>query len=349
MTATARALLCVASCCACTAPVSAPPLPHLARTIPMPGIAGAGGGRLDHLDYDRTTGRLFLAAVGCDSLEVIDLRAGRHLQRIAELPEPQGVAVVPRAGAAARVFVGCGGDGSVRAYDAASLAALGSVFAGDDADNVHWDPRTARVWVGCGGARGGAVVAIDPETMAVVAHTELPAHAEGFRLDEASARMFVNVPGADGGAAVLLADRERGAVEATCRLRGAAANFPLCHVAALHAVLLVCRDPSVLLVLDDRTGDELARVSCVADGDDVFFDEATGNVLVIGGEGGLEVFAMPARGTLQRVGVVPLPPRARTGLLVSERRALYVAVPRQQDGTDAAVLEFLLDPGASAR
>lgn len=74
-------------------PVFAEPgeLLQLTQTIALPDVRG----RIDHLDIDLDGGRLFVAALGNNSVEVIDLRAGRRSARLEHLREPQGVAYVP--------------------------------------------------------------------------------------------------------------------------------------------------------------------------------------------------------------------------------------------------------------
>jgi len=57
----------------------------LARTIELP----AGRGRIDHLAADVEGGRLFVAAPGADSLEVVDLQTGQRVDRIRSLHEPR--------------------------------------------------------------------------------------------------------------------------------------------------------------------------------------------------------------------------------------------------------------------
>src|SRR5438552_3463302 len=59
----------------------------LARRIELPSVEG----RLDHMAVDVDGARLFVAALGSDSVEVVDLRAGRRVDRIRSLHEPQGV------------------------------------------------------------------------------------------------------------------------------------------------------------------------------------------------------------------------------------------------------------------
>ena len=59
------------------------------QTIPMPGVSG----RMDHLGVDVEGGRLFAAALGNtqNTVEVIDLKAGKRIFSISGQSMPQGV------------------------------------------------------------------------------------------------------------------------------------------------------------------------------------------------------------------------------------------------------------------
>src|SRR2546430_1784033 len=67
-----------------------PGLLELVATIPMPAVKG----RIDHLAFDAKHRRLFIAALGNDTLEVIDVNANRLEKSIAGFGEPQGVLYV---------------------------------------------------------------------------------------------------------------------------------------------------------------------------------------------------------------------------------------------------------------
>ena len=57
---------------------------RLVQTIPIPGVVG----RIDHMAVDLKGQRLFVVALGSNSLEILDLRAAKHIYRIRELKEP---------------------------------------------------------------------------------------------------------------------------------------------------------------------------------------------------------------------------------------------------------------------
>jgi len=60
-------------------------------TIPLDGVEG----RFDHFSLDARGQRLFVAALGNDTVEVVDLTAGKVTQHIKDLRAPQGIAFAP--------------------------------------------------------------------------------------------------------------------------------------------------------------------------------------------------------------------------------------------------------------
>ena len=60
-------------------------------TVPLPGVSG----RIDHLAFDPESRRLFVAALGNNTVEVIDTAGNLHVRSLSALHhEPQGIAVV---------------------------------------------------------------------------------------------------------------------------------------------------------------------------------------------------------------------------------------------------------------
>src|SRR5437868_15402062 len=87
------ALLC---CCAAgTCNAQSAPL-KLKQTIPLPGVEG----RIDHFASDPSGQRLFVCALGNNTVEVLDLQKGERVHTITGLGAPQGIAYVPEIGRA---------------------------------------------------------------------------------------------------------------------------------------------------------------------------------------------------------------------------------------------------------
>ena len=62
----------------------------LVQTIELPNVEG----RIDHLAADVAAQRLYVAALGNNTVEVLDLKTGTHAKSLAGFREPQGIAVV---------------------------------------------------------------------------------------------------------------------------------------------------------------------------------------------------------------------------------------------------------------
>src|SRR5436853_1665167 len=61
----------------------------LVGTIGLPNVEG----RIDHLAVDEDAQRLYVAALGNNTVEVLDLKGRRHLKSVPGFREPQGIAV----------------------------------------------------------------------------------------------------------------------------------------------------------------------------------------------------------------------------------------------------------------
>jgi len=284
----------------------------LARTIDLPAVTG----RIDHLDIDLEGNRLFVAALAAGSLEVIDLRTGKRSGRFAPLSEPQGVVYLP---ARHRVVVASGGSGRVEAYESAPSAAA-SVGGLDDADNLRFDARADRVFVGY----GRALAVLDPHTLAVTRRIELRGHPEAFELEPSGRRMFVNVPSA---AEIAVIDRARGTIASTWPVTGAAGNFPMALDEPSSRLYIATRRPALLQAYDTTTGKRVAEFPICADPDDLFFDAQRQQLYAVCGQGVVDVVARRATDRYEVVERSQTAPGARTGLYVAQLSTLFVAVP----------------------
>jgi DNA-binding beta-propeller fold protein YncE len=162
------------------------PTLQLEAKIPLGDVRG----RIDHMAVDLARQRLFVAALGHDSLAVVDLKAQRLDRLMSGLREPQGVGYDP---ATDMVYVANAGDGSVRLLKGADLSLAGRIELGSDADNVRVDSKARHVFIGHG---DGALAVIDADSRKAIASASLNAHPESFQLDANTDRIFVNVPSA---------------------------------------------------------------------------------------------------------------------------------------------------------
>jgi DNA-binding beta-propeller fold protein YncE len=273
-------------------------------------------GRLDHLDIDLEGNRLFLAALGAGSLEVIDLSARGRVARITPLAEPQGVAYL----AASHRLIVADGGGRVEAYDKMVSGAAATSANLDDADNVRFDATVNQLMVGsC-----QALTVLDPRTLRVVRKWDLAGHPEAFEIERGGRFIYVNVPSA---AQIAVIDRQSDKVVASWPVTGASGNFAMALDESSHRVFVATRRPPLLIAVDTENGKRVGEIAICGDADDLFFDSRRQQLYAICGEGRVEVIRQRGADHYVVVERVQTSPGARTGLFVPGLSTLFVAVP----------------------
>jgi hypothetical protein len=298
------------------------------REIPLLGVEG----RIDHFSVDVPGRRLFVAALGNGSVEILDILRGERRAEIKELHEPQGVYYDSTTG---RLYVATAGDGKLRVYEGKSLTTQNTIEFGSDADNVRYDQKTGDIWVGYGDGGIGIVNSAGKKVGSILLGT----HPESFRFRENGEYVYVNVPKQFG---IIVVDRKKRAIVGKWTLGGSFANYPLALNDADRRLFVGCRFPARLVVLDTDSGRIITTLPTVGDSDDVFYDAGRRLVYVIGGEGAVEVFWQRDPNNYERVERITTAPGARTGLFVSALQRLFVAVPHR--GTEPAKILIYRTP-----
>jgi YVTN family beta-propeller protein len=298
---------------------------RLEKTIELPNV-----GRIDHLSVDVAGGRIFVSALGNNTVEVIDTKAGTRVKTIGGLQEPQGVLYVPLTD---RLYVANSRDGSVRIFDGNSYAFLKTLDYGDDADNLRYDSDHNRIYVGYG---SGALAEIDEEGNKV-GETKLDAHPESFQLEKDSPRIYVNLPKSR---KIAVVDRDARTILATWPLGMMLANYPMALDQADHRLFVITRYPARLLVFDTATGKTVQRLPAVGDCDDVFYDKGRKRIYAIGGEGAISVFEQQDPDHYKESAKITTVKGARTGFFSPELDRLFLAVRRQ--GTQPASIRVFV-------
>src|SRR5260370_14459884 len=116
---------------------------QLIQKIPVPGVAG----RIDHFTAFPKRRLLIFAALGNNSLEIVNTFEAKVVHSIKGLNEPQGVLYVPEFD---KIFVANAGSVMVNVYDGKTYALRKSIALGEesDTDNVRWDEDSKRGFVG---------------------------------------------------------------------------------------------------------------------------------------------------------------------------------------------------------
>src|SRR5437764_11453564 len=294
---------------------------RLVQTIPLPHVEG----RIDHMAVDLQGQRLFVAALGNNTLEVLDLKAGTRLHSITGLHEPQGVVFIPESNI---IIVTNGKTGTCDIFDGTSFQHRTTVKLASDADNIRYDVATHTLYVGYG---AGALGLIDATSAQHLGDIPLQGHPEAFQLAQTGPRIFVNIPSAHH---IAVVDRDKRAVITTWPLQGAEANFPLALDETNHRLFVGFRKPAMLMIVDTESGKEIARVESVGDADDLFYDAQQRRIYIAGGAGALSIVAQEDADHYKPVANMPTASGARTALFVPTLGRLYLAVPHR--GTQGA-------------
>lgn len=126
----------------CAQEPSAPETPRplvLTEAIPMPGILG----RFDHFGFDGRN-QLIVAALGNNTVEIIDISARIRSHSITGIPNPQGVVYAPQS----KKLFAASSKGRLYIYDGATLGLIKTIDFHGDVDNLRYDAADQRVYVG---------------------------------------------------------------------------------------------------------------------------------------------------------------------------------------------------------
>ncbi len=301
-----------------------PAPPHAQQgVIVLPNVHG----RIDHLAVDPTHHRAFIAALGNNSVEVVDLKARKHIASITGIEEPQGIVFIPEDGS---VLVSSGADGSCNFYSTDSLQLKRSIKLDGDADNIRYSPSMGRIFIGHG---DGGIAVIDARTFKVIADIPVGGHPESLQLDEANDRLFVNVPDEQEVCSVSLSTMK---VMDRWKLEDARANFPMTLDAANRHLIIGCRSPARILVMS-YSGELVQQVDGPEDMDDLFYNVTNTTLHAIAGAGLVVSYLQDKNGSWREEQRTTTRHGARTGYLTSDGQDLLVAAPARE-GEGAALL-----------
>jgi DNA-binding beta-propeller fold protein YncE len=297
----------------------------LVQSIPLPDVDG----RIDHFSIDVNGRRAFLAALTKNTIEVVDLKAGRVIQTLPGFAKPQGVCFVAELN---RLFVATGTDGALTMLDGTTLAVLHTAHVSLGADAIGYDPRWKTLYVGSGGGdankESGDLTAFSAVTGAPIAAIVTDAHAGGSVVERRGRHLYVLVPER---AEVLVLDRRTRAQVAQWTIPGIQKNVAIDLDENDHRLFLGVRTPASVVVLDSNSGAVVASIPSVGTLDGLFYDRATRRIYTTGGEGFLDVTQQIDADHYERIAHIPTGPTARTSMFVPDWRRLYVAVPRDKD------------------
>ena len=310
---------------------------RLVQTISMPNLKG----RLDHMDVDAKGKRLFVAGLDNGTLEVVDLQAGRWMRSIPGFKKPQGVLYVPELN---KLFVASGEDGMLRVFRGDTLDLLDSIQLEPGANRVVYEPNSKLVYIGYGGKDAGKdygeVGIIDAKKDKHIGDIPVAAHPSELLLDKSGTSLFVFISIAN---RLQVIDTNKRQVISTWKISsdrpgdGALdeSNFRL---------FIGTHTPPEMIVMDSKSGKEVARTPTAEGMDGVYCDSLHKLVYVSGGRdlpaGFVYIYQQKDPDHYAMVGQIPTRAGAGTSLWSPEFKRYYVAAPKD-DQDDAAILVYV--------
>ncbi len=306
---------------------------RLVQTIPMPKVEG----RLDHMGVDVKGKRLFVAGLGNNSLEVIDLRAARRIQSIPGFSKPQGVFYAAKE---KKLFVANGTDGTCKVLKGKPEKLTNSIKLSLGADLMDYDGEAKVLYVGYGGRDDGKdfgeVAILDTYKEVGTGDIQTSAHPGGMALEKKGSEFFLTIPEND---SIVVIDRKSQKIVRTWLMSAAQQPVSLALDEAHHRLFVGLRKPPKFVVLDTNSGTVVTAMESVGLIDGVSFDPVHNRIYVSGGEGFVFAYQQRDPDHYESLGRIATAPNARTSLFVPELNRLYVAVPKKDD-RDAEIRVF---------
>lgn len=307
----------------------------LKGSVELPGYTGD----FDHFAVDQARGRLLLAAEDHGTVEVFDLNSGKHLQTIKGFETPHSILI--RQGAPT-ILVTDSGKGMSKLLDASTYEVKGVVTLVPGADSIGYDSTENVVYIVTGGKdvdmATSELAAVDPDTgKKKRAITLQDNHVEAMALEKAGNRLFVNLTQTNKLAVI---DRSTMKIIALWPVPPAEQNAMVAIDEAHHRLLVGCRKPGTVVVMNSDTGAVTNSVPSPLRSDQILFDQAANRLYSPGGEGNIGVYDTSDPDHLKTIANVPSAPGAKTGILVPERKELILAVSPGDTKAMAKVLTF---------
>jgi DNA-binding beta-propeller fold protein YncE len=308
---------------------SNPPL-KLVQKIPMPGVQG----RMDHITVDVNGKRLFVPANGDNqnTVEVIDLKAGKWIFSIPGQSKPQGTFYSADFNT---LFVTNGTDGTCKIFRGDTFKFIDSLFLGTDANQVGYDPDTKYLYAGLGDKNSGALAIIDTSSNQHIGDIKTDARPGGIMFEKSGPRIFVNLTGAT---KLGVLDRKKREEIATWPVAGAENYGPLALDESHHRLFLGTRKPPMLIVFDTESGKQITQLESVPSIDGVWYDAARKRIYVTG-NGSIAVYDQRGADDYTPMVKVASEPDSQPSIWVPQFNRLYVSVV-QAGSRDAEILVY---------
>ncbi len=308
----------------------------LLATIQLNGIDGD----FDHLAYDLKRNRLIVAAEEHHTLELFDLKTGKHLQSISGFKAPHSIAYVPESD---ELFITDGEDASCLILSGSDFHRVSRIPLRAGPDAALYDPASKRYYIGNGGrqekAKTSAITILSVIDHRKVADIAIDGdNIEAMAVDHANHRLFVNIRDKK---EIGVVDLTSNTVVTTWTAPGLNRNTPMMFDEPNQRLFLAGRTPGKFFAFDARGGSLITSMDCIDMADDLTWDSALHRIYVTGSQG-ISVFNQDAKDSYTQVTQMKTI-GGKTSIYVPELKQFYVVHPKAATGT-ASLLVYRANP-----
>jgi DNA-binding beta-propeller fold protein YncE len=311
------------------------PSVKLIQSVDLPGYSGD----FDHFAVDFDRNRLLLAAEDHGTVEVFDLRTSAHLRTVDGFGNPHSILV--RKGSPTILVTDSEKQGATL-RDANTYAQTQSVPLTPGSDTSKYDAAANVLYVVTGGKdvdmKTANLEAVNPDTGEKLRSiTFQDNHVEAMAFVDYDPRLFINLAQTN---KIAVVDRRTMKLLATWPVTPAKQNAMVAFDPDQHRLYVVCRDPGMVVVMNSDTGAVIDTQPAPLRSDEVQYDRYKQRLYVPGGEGYMAIYDTRDADHLKLIEKVSTAPGAKTGLLVTARHRLYLAVSPGDTKATAKVLTY---------
>lgn len=309
----------------------------------LPGYTGD----FDHFAVDLAGRRLFLAAEDHGTLEVFDLDSGKHLRTVTGVETPHGILYLAHNN---RLVVSDSGAAGTKVFDATTYRRIATIALAPGADSMASDGRSGALYLVTGGSnaklRHSWLAKVDPLTGLKMAEARFDSDkVEALAVEENGRRLFVNVTGRN---QVAVLDKDSLRVLHTWPVRAGEANAAMAFDEADARLFVVTRKPYQLVVLDTRSGAQVAVLPAPQRTNEAIFDAANHRIY-LAGDDFIGIVRQRDPDHYEALAPAPTAKGAKTAILVPQLKRLFAAVSPGEGKTGAAVIGFDVEADGSAQ
>jgi hypothetical protein len=322
---------------------------RLLQTIPLPGVKG----RLDHMGVDVEKKRLFVATVDNNTLEIVDLSAGKVIKSLTGFKDTQDALFL--GGEFNKLYVSSL-DGHVRIFQGETFRLVQDFKIEPDANRLFYDPATHLIYFGYGGQNAGfdayervgilqakRGAGYDQLVADMIAPTPRPGHLAEIAMDDNGILLIC-----DSRADIIYQfDTRKRELVKSWPARGDGAG-DLALDKTRHRLFVGTRIPPEMTVYDSLSGKEIQSLPGPETMDGVHYDANLKRVYMTGGRwygtpeasaGWVYVYQQKDPDHYEVISKIKTRPGSGTSLLVPQFNRLYVASQAIGD-QEAAILVF---------